>query len=201
MAGNRGRKRRTRILCTIGPAVDARSSLRRLMRQGFDIARLNFSHGSHEEHRERIALIRQLNLELGCNTAILLDTKGPEIRTGEGEAFLKKGGEVRITVRGEATTPEGFSVSYRNLPREVSPGDRILLDDGLISMTVLHVTDKEIACRVDNDGEVSNHKGVNVPGAHLTMPFLSENDKQDILFGVQQEVDFVAASFTRCAQA
>lgn len=197
MAELKGKKRRTRIICTIGPAVDVRSRLKRLMRQGFDVARLNFSHGSHEEHRERIALIRQLNLELGCNTAILLDTKGPEIRTGEGEAFLKKGREVMITVRGEPTTPEGFSVSYRNLPREVSPGDRILLDDGLISLEVLETKSFSIRCRVENSGSLGSKKGVNIPGVKIRLPGISEKDRQDLLFGVAEDVDFIALSFVR----
>ncbi|MEA5144568.1 MAG: pyruvate kinase, partial [Candidatus Limiplasma sp.] len=147
--------------------------------------------------------VKRLREELGMPIGIMLDTKGPEIRVGDftdGRVHLTKGQTFTLCAYDVPGTAERVSITYHGLTGDVQEGMPILLDDGLISMTVLHVTDKEIACRVDNDGEVSNHKGVNVPGAHLTMPFLSENDKQDILFGVQQEVDFVAASFTRCAE-
>ena len=195
--------RKTKIVCTMGPATQSDEILREMMLSGMDVVRLNFSHGNHETHGGNIARVKRLREELGMPIGIMLDTKGPEIRVGDftdGRVHLTKGKTFTLCAYDVPGTAERVSITYHGLTGDVQEGMPILLDDGLISMTVLHVTDKEIACRVDNDGEVSNHKGVNVPGAHLTMPFLSENDKQDILFGVQQEVDFVAASFTRCAE-
>ena len=195
--------RKTKIVCTMGPATQSDEILREMMLSGMDVVRLNFSHGNHETHGGNIARVKRLREELVMPIGIMLDTKGPEIRVGDftdGRVHLTKGQTFTLCAYDVPGTAERVSITYHGLTGDVQEGMPILLDDGLISMTVLHVTDKEIACRVDNDGEVSNHKGVNVPGAHLTMPFLSENDKQDILFGVLQEVDFEAASFTRCAE-
>jgi pyruvate kinase len=195
--------RKTKIVCTLGPSTERDEVLREMMRSGMDVARLNFSHGTHETHGRTIERVKRLREELGLFIGIMLDTKGPEIRIG---TFANK--RVRLT-KGQTFTlctddvvgdEQRVSISYQELPHDVKEGSVILIDDGLVALTVTALTDTCITCRVDNEGEISDHKGVNVPGVQLTMPFLSDRDREDILFGVEKEVDFVAASFTRCAE-
>ena len=196
------RYRKTKIVCTLGPATESDDVLREMMRSGMDVARLNFSHGTHETHGKTMARVKKLREELGLPIAIMLDTKGPEIRLGtfaKGKVSLKRGQTFVLCTETVAGDEKHATVTYKDLPRDVKEGTVILLDDGLISLTVLSLTDQEITCRVENDGDISDHKGVNVPGAQLSMPFLSEQDKADILFGIEKDIDFVAASFTRCA--
>lgn len=191
--------RRTKIVCTIGPAVDKLPTLKKLMRIGFDVARLNFSHGSHEEHRERIAKIRELNALLGSNVAILLDTKGPEIRTGvaQSNVHLQKGKNLILTSREVLSSADEVSISYKNLPKEVKAGDQILLDDGLIELEVQEVHGRNIKCLIKNTGDLGSKKGVNLPKVPVKLPSISEKDKEDILFGMEEDVDFIALSFVR----
>ena len=194
--------RKTKIVCTLGPSTESDDVLREMIRSGMDVARLNFSHGTHETHGRTIQRVKRLREELGKFIGIMLDTKGPEIRIGNftnTRVRLKKGQTFTLCTDEVAGDETRVTVTYKELPHDVKEGSVILIDDGLVALTVTAVTDNEITCRVDNEGEISDHKGVNVPGAHLTMPFLSDRDRDDILFGVEQEVDFVAASFTRCA--
>ena len=195
--------RKTKIVCTLGPSTESDEVLREMMRSGMDVARLNFSHGTHETHGRTIERVKRLREELGMPIGIMLDTKGPEIRVGnfaEHKVHLAKGQTFTLCTAEIMGDDKRVSVSYKELPHDVKEGSTILIEDGLVSMTVTAVSDTEITCRVDNEGDIGDHKGVNVPGAHLTMPFLSDRDRDDILFGVEQEVDFVAASFTRCAE-
>ena len=192
--------RKTKIICTLGPATDRDDVLRQLIENGLDVARFNFSHGTHEEQKARMDKLKELREELKVPVAILLDTKGPEIRTGlfaEGKVMLEVGQEFTLTARDVEGTNEIVSVTYENLPNEVEAGTKILVDDGLIELTVMSVEGEDIHCRVENGGAVSNRKGINVPGIELQIPYLSEKDKSDILFGIEQDVDFIAASFTR----
>ena len=196
------RYRKTKIVCTLGPATESDDVLREMMRSGMDVARLNFSHGTHETHGKTMARVKKLREELGLPIAIMLDTKGPEIRLGtfaKGKVSLKRGQTFVLCTDQVAGDEKHATITYKDLPSDVKEGTVILLDDGLISLTVLSLTDQEITCRVENDGDISDHKVVNVPGAQLSMPFLSEQDKADILFGIEKDIDFVAASFTRCA--
>ena len=192
--------RKTKIICTLGPATDRDDVLRQLIENGLDVARFNFSHGTHEEQKARMDKLKELREELKVPVAILLDTKGPEIRTGlfaEGKVMLEVGQEFTLTARDVEGTNEIVSITYANLPNEVEVGTKILVDDGLIEMTVISIEGEDIHCRVENGGAVSNRKGINVPGIELQIPYLSEKDKSDILFGIEQDVDFIAASFTR----
>ncbi len=194
--------RRTKIVCTLGPATESDDVLRELMRSGMDVARLNFSHGTHETHGRAIERVKRLRAELNLPVGLMLDTKGPEIRLGlfkGGKATLVKGQTFTLVTDDIEGDESRVTVSYKELPGDVREGTVILVDDGLVSMTVQRVTDTQIVCRVENGGEIGDQKGVNVPGAELTMPFLSERDRDDIRFGAAQDVDFVAASFTRCA--
>ena len=195
--------RKTKIICTLGPATDDRAVLRQLMLSGMDVARINFSHGTHEEQLVRINMVKELREELGLPVALLLDTKGPEIRTGDfkdNKAFLKEGTPFTLTTRKVLGDDTISYITFQNLPKEVEAGTKILIDDGLIELRVDSTTDTDIHCTVMNGGPVSNHKGINVPGANLSLPFLSEQDKSDLAFGVEQDFDLIAASFTRCAQ-
>lgn len=193
-------KRRTKIICTLGPATDDPKVLKDLMLGGMNTARLNFSHGSYEEHLKRINMVKQLREEMGLPIALLLDTKGPEIRTGcfkDGSVFLKKNQLFTLTPREIEGTEEAVTISYPDLYRDVERGMRILIDDGLIEMVVTEIKGDDILCEVLNDGKVSNHKSVNVPDANLTMDYMSPKDIEDIKFGIENEVDFIAASFVR----
>lgn len=192
--------RKTKIICTMGPSTDDIEVLRLVARNGMDVARFNFSHGTHEEHKARMDRLKVVREELGLPIAILLDTKGPEIRTGDmenGKIYLKKGQMLRLTPRVCLGTPEKISITYPELYQDVQAGTSILIDDGLIEMRVEQTQEQDVLCRVLNDGVVSNHKGINVPDVHLSIPYLSEKDKSDILFGIEQGVDFIAASFVR----
>ena len=197
--------KRTKIVCTMGPACDNEDTLREMIKAGMNVARFNFSHGSYEEHHERIERVRRLAAELGQPVGILLDTKGPEVRTGllkdHKKVTVTEGDPIIVTAapttEDNLGTAEHISLDYLNLPKEVTKGSTILIDDGLVGLTVESVTQKEICCRVNNDGVVSDRKGINVPDANLSMPFISQKDRDDILFGIQQDVDFIAASFTR----
>lgn len=192
--------RKTKIICTMGPSTDNIDVLREMARSGMNVARFNFSHGTHEEHRERMDRMKTVREELDMPIAILLDTKGPEIRTGDmenGKVLLKKGTLLRLTPRACLGTPEKISITYPDLYQDVQAGTSILIDDGLIELRVEQTQEQDVLCRVLNDGAVSNHKGINVPDVHLSIPYLSERDKSDILFGIEQGVDFIAASFVR----
>lgn len=194
--------RKTKIICTIGPATDNEETLKSLMLSGMDVARLNFSHGSHEEALERINRIKKVREELDIPVAILLDTKGPEIRLKEfkdGKAELKEGQKFTLCTDDVEGDENQVSITYEKLPQDVRAGNRILIDDGLIELEVLSVKSTKIICQVKNGGIVSNKKGVNVPNVSLSMPYMSKKDEEDIIFGIEQDVDFIAASFVRTA--
>lgn len=193
--------RKTKIICTLGPASRDEETLRELMKSGMDVARLNFSHGSHAYHRETIETFRKVRDELKLPVGLMLDTGGPEIRlcAFRGHRAVLRAGETFVLTTQEREGDEtGASITYRNLPAQLRPGNRILLDDGRISLTVEQTSETEIRCRVEDGGEISDCKGVNVPKVHLDMPYLSAKDEADILFGIEQDVDFIAASFVRC---
>ena len=195
--------RKTKIICTMGPATDSDEVLEKLMQGGMNVARFNFSHGSHEEQKERMDRLKAMREKCGKPVAMLLDTKGPEIRTGifeEGKVTLEPGQQFVLTgreIRGNASMA---SITYPQLYQDEKPGNRILIDDGLIELIVKEIRGEDIICTVVNGGVISNHKGVNVPGVHIHLPYMSEKDKEDILFGIRQDIDFVAASFTRTAE-
>lgn len=194
--------RKTKIICTLGPASESEEVIRELMLAGMNVARLNFSHGTHEEQRGKLERVKRVREELGLPVALLLDTKGPEIRTGEfekGKVELKKGQTFVLTTEDVMGNEGKVSITYKNLVKDVQEGDSILIDDGLIGLKVVKVTEKEIICSVENGGTVSNKKGINVPGVELKMPFISKKDKDDILFAVKEGFDYIAASFTRTA--
>ncbi len=193
--------RRTKIICTLGPASASEEVMRALLKAGMNVARLNFSHGTHESHGEMIRRFRSVRDELGVPAAVMLDTKGPEIRLGEFEAPVQVVPGQRYTFTTEETVggPERAHVNYRGLPGDVRPGDWLLVDDGELSFRVQEVTDTDVVCTVVDGGVLRNRKGVNIPGARLSMPFLSERDKSDLLFGISQDVDYIAASFVRRA--
>ena len=196
-------RRKTKIICTIGPASESPEKLRALMRAGMNVARLNFSHGTHEEHAQRIRRIRGAAQELGLHIGIMLDTKGPEIRTGllkDKTVFLESGDTFILTTRPVIGNQEQVQVTYSHLPQEVKAGDMILLSDGLLSLQVQSASDTDITCKVMNGGVLGERKGVNIPGVRIELPFLSGQDKKDIIFGIEQKVDFIAASFVRSAQ-
>ena len=195
--------RRTKIVCTLGPSTDKEEVLRNLMKNGMNVARMNFSHGTHEEQKARLDMIKKLREELNLPVAALLDTKGPEIRIGDvegGKLELKPDQEFTLTTEEMLGTEKKVTITYKELYKDVEPGDSILIDDGLIGMEVVRIDESDIVCRVKNGGFISNHKGVNVPGVELNMPFVSPKDLADIVFAVEQDYDFIAASFTRTAE-
>ena len=192
--------KKTKIVCTLGPASENEETLRELIKNGLNVCRLNFSHGSHEEHKGRMDLVKKLREELNMPTAILLDTKGPEIRTGKfdvPEVLLEEGQTFTITMKDVMGDKERCTVSYKGLANDVKPGDTILIDDGLVGLTVKEVNNDDIVCEVQNSGIVKNHKGVNVPGVKVNLPAITEKDRSDIEFGIEQGIDFIAASFVR----
>ena len=192
--------RKTKIVCTIGPASQDVESLRKLMRAGMNVARFNFSHGDHEEQRQKFLNVDQVRKELNVPVATMLDTKGPEIRLGDfadKKVELVAGQTFALTTEEILGTAERATITYKNLRNDVQVGGSILIDDGLIGMTITDITETDIVCRVDNGGFVSNHKGVNAPGAVLSMPYISEKDRSDIMFGIEMGFDFIAASFVR----
>ncbi|MCI8387158.1 MAG: pyruvate kinase [Clostridiales bacterium] len=192
---------KTKIVCTIGPASNNAETIRDLINAGMDVARLNFSHGTHEGHKIVADTIKRVRGELNSHTALLLDTKGPEIRLGDFTApiVLERGAEFRLTFDDSVGDEKHASVTYKELWRDLAPDRRVLIDDGLVELKVIDSNQKEILCRVLNGGNVSSHKGVNVPGVKLSIPFLSERDIADIKFGIAEDFDFIAASFTQCA--
>ena len=194
--------RKTKIICTLGPASDSEEMIRKLISAGMNVARFNFSHGTHEEQLEKYRTLCKVRKELGLPVAALLDTKGPEIRLRDfegGKITLEKGQQFTLTTEECMGTQEKASVTYKGLPHDVREGGSILIDDGLIELHVDRVAGSDIVCTVVNGGPVSNHKGVNVPGADLTMPFISPQDRSDIEFGCANGFDMIAASFTRTA--
>ncbi len=195
--------RKTKIICTLGPSTDKEGVLRDLIANGMNVARFNFSHGSHEEHLGRLEKLKALREELGKPVAALLDTKGPEIRLKDfknGVENLVAGQTFTLTTRDVEGTNEICSITYKDLPMDVEPNGTIMLDDGLIKLQIQTVNDTDIVCTVLNNGKIKNKKGVNVPGVHLSMPYMSQRDKDDIIFGIEQGFDFIAASFVRTAQ-
>ena len=195
--------RKTKIICTLGPSTDKEGVLRDLIANGMNVARFNFSHGSHEEHLGRLEKLKALREELGKPVAALLDTKGTEIRLKDfknGVENLVAGQTFTLTTRDVEGTNEICSITYKDLPMDVEPNGTIMLDDGLIKLQIQTVNDTDIVCTVLNNGKIKNKKGVNVPGVHLSMPYMSQRDKDDIIFGIQQGYDFIAASFVRTAQ-
>ena len=195
--------RKTKIICTLGPSTDKDGVLRELVANGMNVARFNFSHGSYEEHKGRLDMLKAIRAELNKPVAALLDTKGPEIRLKEfknGVEMLEAGQTFTLTTREVEGTKEICSVTYKDLPHDVHEGGTIMLDDGLIMLRIEKVTDTDITCTVLNSGKIKTKKGVNVPGVHLSMPYLSQKDREDIIFGIQNGFDFIAASFVRTAQ-
>ena len=192
--------RKTKIICTMGPATDSMEVLEELVAEGMDVARFNFSHGTHEEQAGRMERLRAAREKYNKPVAMLLDTKGPEIRVRDfknGKISVTAGQTFTLTGRRLIGDETIASITYPTLSRDIAPGTRILIDDGLIEMIVDSVDGEDIHCIVQNDGVISNHKGVNVPGVHANMPYMSEQDREDILFGIKQGVDYVAASFVR----
>ncbi|MEG0585163.1 MAG: pyruvate kinase [Christensenellaceae bacterium] len=192
--------RKTKIICTLGPACEDEKMMRKMLEAGMDVARFNFSHGDHAVQLERIKKIRKLSKEMNKYIACLLDTKGPEIRIGtfkEDKIELKAGAEFTLTSREIEGDENAVSVSFKDLPKDVYAGAKILIDDGLVELNVLAVTDTEIKCKVINGGAIGNRKGVNIPGITISMPYISEKDRADMVFGIENGYDFIAASFTR----
>ena len=195
--------RKTKIICTIGPASDSVECLQQLMLAGMNVARFNFSHGTHEEQKIKYEKVLEAREKVGLPVATLLDTKGPEIRLRDfegGKAELVAGQQFVLTTEELLGTCQKATITYKNLKNDVDRGTTILIDDGLIEMTVEEIRGEEIVCTVVNGGFVSNHKGVNVPGAVLSMPYISDTDREDILFGIEMGYDFLAASFARCKE-
>jgi len=194
--------RKTKIICTLGPAVESEEVMRELALKGMDVARLNFSHGNHDYHLKLINTLKKVRKDINKPIALMLDTKGPEIRLGcfeHGKIELRTNDRFILTTEPCTGNKERVSITYRELPKSVRKDDRILLDDGLIELKVLETDDCQIVCKVMNDGVVGDKKSVNVPGVRLNMPYLSEEDKRDILFAIEQDFDYIAASFVRRA--
>ena len=194
--------RKTKIICTLGPATDDPEIMKQLILSGMNVARFNFSHGTHEEQLARLEMLKALRKELGMPIAALMDTKGPEIRLGTfvgGNAQLKAGEHFTLTTEPCEGTAERAHITYAGLPGDVRRGDTISLNDGSISLKVESISGSDIICLIENDGVISNRKGVNVPGAKLTMPFISKQDYDDLIFAAKSGFDYVAASFTRTA--
>ncbi|MBR4622436.1 MAG: pyruvate kinase [Ruminococcus sp.] len=195
--------RKTKIVCTIGPSTDDENVLRELMLSGMDVARFNFSHSVHDVHKQRFETVRRLSAELGLNVACLLDTKGPEIRLrdfkGHEPVFIEDGDVFTLTTREVEGTKEIASITFDHLPKDVSLGSRILINDGVIELVVKSLTDTDIVCDVIHGGKLSDHKGINVPGVKLSMPYISDADMDDLAFGAKMGFDFIAASFVRTA--
>lgn len=202
MKDNTAHMRKTKIICTLGPATDDREIMRRLAANGMNVARLNFSHGSHDEHLKRVEMFKEIRDTLRVPMAIMLDTRGPEIRIRqfvEDRVSLAAGSVFTFTVEDVPGTERMVSVAYDGFPGIVRVGDTLLLDDGLIAMKVTAVSGMEVVCRVMNGGALSNNKKINIPGAASKMPFITEKDRDDLMFGIRNDFDFIAASFVRNA--
>lgn len=195
--------RKTKIIATIGPSSDDEAVFLKLCEAGLNVARLNFSHGTHEEQKKRIDMIKRVRKDLGLPIAILLDTKGPEYRIGmlkDGEAVLNEGDAFTLTTRDITGDSSIVSVSYKNMPGELRPGDTVSINNGLVFLRVKDVQDTEIHCEVTVGGEIKNRKSMSFPGKVLKQKYLSEQDKKDLLFGIENGIDFIAASFVSCRQ-
>lgn len=192
--------RKTKIICTLGPSSSSKEMIKKLALAGMNVARFNFSHGTHDSHAEVFKNLLQVRNELGLPIAALMDTKGPEIRIRDfkdGKIFLNEGDIFTLTTRELLGDKSIVSVSYQNLPKDLEDKSRILVDDGLIELAIEKITDTDIVCRVVSGGELSNRKGINLPGTHISMPYISEQDREDILFAVRTGFDVIAASFIR----
>ena len=193
----------TKIVCTIGPASNSEAVITDLICAGMNVARLNFSHNTHEDHLETIKLIKKVRSKLHTPVAILLDTKGPEIRLRTfqgGSAVLENGGEFTLTTREVEGNAEICTISYSDLPRQLAIGTNVLIDDGKIRLEVVEVDETDIRCKVLSGGKISNRKSINIPKVHLDLPYLSPADEADLIFGIENDVDFIAASFVRCKE-
>ncbi|WP_026894592.1 pyruvate kinase [Clostridiisalibacter paucivorans] len=193
--------KKTKIVCTLGPASEKREVLKGMIKSGLNVARLNFSHGNHEEHKVRIDMVKALRDELELPIAVMLDTKGPEIRTGNfegGEITVEDGDTITLTTRDTMGNKDLCHVTYKGLAKDVNVGDTILIDDGLVGLKVIDIKeDTDIVCTVENGGVIKNKKGVNVPGTKINLPAITEKDLEDIKFGIENDIDFIAASFIR----
>ena len=192
--------RRTKIVCTLGPASRDEKVIEQMLKNGMNVARLNFSHGTHEYHEESIELFRKVRDRMGIPAAIMLDTKGPEIRLcnfKDGGVTLETGKSFTLTTRDILGDESQVAITYKDLPRQLSVGKRILIDDGRILLTVTEINGTDIVCRIDDGGEISNHKGVNIPNTRLDMPYISKKDEEDLIFAIKHDVDFISASFVR----
>ena len=198
-------QKKTKIVCTMGPACEDEETLRKLIENGMNVARFNFSHGTHESQKAMMERVRKVADEMGVPVAIMLDTKGPEVRTGiiegGGKVAIETGSDIVVVTDNVPCTPSRISLDYKNLPNEVEPGATILIDDGLIELNVMAVEDGEIRCRVMNGGELGEHKGVNIPGVEVGLPSVTDRDREDIIFGCELGIDAIAASFIRSATA
>ena len=196
--------KKTKVVCTMGPNTNDKEVMRKLIQNGMDVARFNFSHGDHEEQKFRMDLLKELREEEHAHTAILLDTKGPEIRTGllkDGKKVtLQEGNTFVLTMEDIVGDDTKVSLSYKGLAEDVQQGTVILIDDGLIGLKVKEIVDQDIVCEIVNGGELGERKGVNVPNVPVRLPAITEKDKEDIKFGVEQDLDFIAASFVRNAE-
>ncbi|MEG2323912.1 MAG: pyruvate kinase [Anaerovoracaceae bacterium] len=192
--------KKTKIICTLGPASSKEETMEKMLLAGMNVARLNFSHGNHEDHEKTINKFRKVRDKMGCSAAVLLDTKGPEIRLGDfakERVVLKDGQEFTLRVKDILGDENQAAMTYKNMYKQVDIGTSILIDDGRVSMKVVRIEGSDVVCKVKNGGKISNRKGVNVPKTHLDLPYLSEADKEDLKFGVKHDVDYVAASFVR----
>lgn len=192
--------RKTKIVCTLGPASRNEKTILKMLKAGMDVARINLSHGTHEYHAESIEMFRRVRDSLDMPAAVMLDTKGPEVRVGKfvnGKETLEDGSTFTLTTNEEKGTKERVSVSYKYLPQQLKVSDTILIDDGRIDLQVESITETDIVCKVISGGEISDRKGVNIPDVHLDIPYLSEADQNDLIFAVEQDADFIAASFVR----
>ncbi len=195
--------RKTKIVCTIGPASKERETLKKMLQAGMNVARVNFSHGTHKDHKETIETFRSVRDELGVPAAVLLDTRGPEIRIKDfknGQEVLEHGQRFIITTREIMGTKEIVSVTYKDFPKEVNVGNLVLINDGKIVIKVEETTDTDVKGLVIHGGKISNHKGINLPNVNLNMKYMSEQDREDILFGIAHDVDYIADSFVRSAK-
>lgn len=195
--------RKTKIVCTLGPSSSDEKTMEAMLKAGMNVVRLNFSHGTHEEHKKTIEKFRNVRDSLKMPAAVLLDTKGPEIRTGNfarGEETLEDGQTFTLTTEAIEGDKERASVTYKDLPKEVVPGDTVLINDGKIVIKVTGTNEKEVTGTVIHGGKISNHKGINLPNVKLNMQYISPQDREDILFGIRNDVDYIAASFVRSAK-
>ncbi|MBO5733989.1 MAG: pyruvate kinase [Clostridia bacterium] len=192
--------RKTKIVCTLGPASTNEKMITKMLKAGMDVARINLSHGTHDLHEKNVKLFRSVRDSLDMPAAVMFDTKGPEIRVGKfknDKELLENGSDFTLTTRDIEGTKDAVSITYKKLPAQLKAGDTVLVDDGRINLEVKSVTDTDIICKVIAGGEISDRKGVNVPDVHLDIPYLSEADQQDLIFAVKQDADFIAASFVR----